>query len=88
MQATFYCHKTIAKYLLNSGADPNVVAFNGCTALDLACLMEETDSELLRLLASKAIEKDPPTLSFHPVKAKPKAAKRSLSTTALDKVNI
>lgn len=62
MQATFYGHKAIAKYLLDKGANPCIAAFNNCTALDLASLVEETDTQLLRLLAGKTIDKAPPLL--------------------------
>ena len=64
MQATFYGHRAVAKRLLEAGADPLLLATtNGCSALDLATLVEETDTELLRLLAGSAIAADPPSLS-------------------------
>lgn len=69
MQATFYGQKHIAKSLMKSGADPTLCANNGCTALDLATLVEETDTELLRLLAGQTIEACPPSLSFRPAKS-------------------
>ncbi len=72
--------------LLERGADPTIVAFNGCTALDLATLMEESDTEVLRLLAGQTIELAPPSLSFFPSGKKGLAAKRSVSTTALDQI--
>ena len=65
MQATFYGHRNVARRLLEAGADPLLSATNGCTALDLATLVEETDTELLRLLAGSAIEACPPSLSLH-----------------------
>ena len=38
------------------------MATNGCTALDLATLVEETDTELLRVLAKKTVEDTPPEI--------------------------
>ena len=38
------------------------MATNGCTALDLATLVEETDTELLRMLAKKTVEDIPPEI--------------------------
>ena len=38
------------------------MATNGCTALDLATLVEETDTELLRMLAKKTVEDTPPEI--------------------------
>lgn len=64
MQATFYGHRGVAKILLASGADPLLAATNGCTALDLATLVEETDTELLRLLAGAAIDACPPKITM------------------------
>ena len=40
MQATFYGHQEVVTALLRGGADPTVTAFNGCTALDLATLVD------------------------------------------------
>ena len=87
MQATFYGQKHIAKTLLKAGADPTSCANNGCTALDLATLVEETDTELLRLLAGQTIEACPPSLSFIPAKKQAfggGGATRSLSMMALN----
>ena len=81
MQATFYGHKEIAKYLIEEGADPTLTAMNGCNALDLATLMEESDTELLRMLAGQTIEAAPPAISFNPARAH--QIKRSMSTPAL-----
>ncbi len=39
--------------LLERGADPTIAAFNGCTALDLATLMEESDTEVHRMYLTK-----------------------------------
>ena len=61
-QATFYGRRGVAKFLLSRGADSTIVATNGCTALDLATLVEETDTELLRMLAKKTVEDTPPEI--------------------------
>ena len=61
-QATFYGRREVAKFLLSRNADSTVAATNGCTALDLATLVEETDTELLRLLAKKSVEDSPPEI--------------------------
>ena len=37
-------------------ADPTIAAFNGCTALDLATLVDTKDSELVRQLATRTIQ--------------------------------
>ncbi|XP_041375795.1 ankyrin repeat and SAM domain-containing protein 6-like isoform X2 [Gigantopelta aegis] len=56
MQATYHGKKTVAMFLLNNGADVNIQAKNGCTAFDMASLIDDVDTELLRLLASKAMQ--------------------------------
>ncbi|XP_059091343.1 ankyrin repeat and SAM domain-containing protein 6-like [Tigriopus californicus] len=83
MQATFYGHKAIAKYLLDNGANPCVAAFNNCTALDLASLVEETDTQLLRLLAGKTIDKAPPLLMLD---FKKNALERSVSVADFGRI--
>ena len=52
----------MAKFLLWRSADSTIAATNGCTALDLATLVEETDTELLRMLAKKTVEDTPPDI--------------------------
>ena len=47
-QATFYCHKTVIQSLLKAGADPTIVGHNGCSALDLATLVDDNNTELIR----------------------------------------
>ena len=37
-------------------ADPTIAAFNGCTALDLATLVDTKDSQLVRQLATRTIQ--------------------------------
>jgi len=74
--------REVAKLLLDHGADPTVAALNGCTALDLATLTEDTDTELLRLLAKHSIELAPPSITFG--KSALAVKGRSSSTTALD----
>ena len=80
MQATFYGHKNVSRLLIENGADPTIVAFNGCTALDLAALMEETDTDTLRMLAKQTIEFAPPTMRFD---LKRKSLHRSMSSPNL-----
>ena len=64
MQATFYCHRPVISCLLQAGADPTVTAINGCTALDLATLVDDQESALVRLLASHTIMIIPPSLEM------------------------
>ncbi|XP_076868219.1 ankyrin repeat and SAM domain-containing protein 6 isoform X2 [Brachyhypopomus gauderio] len=52
MQATYHGKKEVVKYLLNQGADVNLRAKNGYTAFDLVMLLNDPDTELVRLLAS------------------------------------
>ena len=62
-QATFYGHCHVVAALLKGGADPAVRAFNGCTALDLATLVDsDSECRLVRLLATHTIEAEPPGL--------------------------
>ncbi|XP_029385470.1 ankyrin repeat and SAM domain-containing protein 6 isoform X2 [Echeneis naucrates] len=60
MQATYHGNKDIVKYLLSQGADVNLRAKNGYTAFDLVMLLNDPDTELVRLLASVCmqVEKD------------------------------
>ncbi|KAK7478206.1 hypothetical protein BaRGS_00030567 [Batillaria attramentaria] len=55
MQATYHGKKQVAMFLLNAGADVSVQAKNGCTAFDMASLIDDVDTELLRMLAAKAL---------------------------------
>ncbi|KAG1934341.1 ankyrin repeat and SAM domain-containing protein [Pimephales promelas] len=52
MQATYHGNKEVVKFLLNQGADVNLRAKNGYTAFDLVMLLNDPDTELVRLLAS------------------------------------
>ncbi|XP_067234054.1 ankyrin repeat and SAM domain-containing protein 6-like [Chanodichthys erythropterus] len=52
MQATYHGNKDVVKFLLNQGADVNLRAKNGYTAFDLVMLLNDPDTELVRLLAS------------------------------------
>ncbi|XP_068604142.1 ankyrin repeat and SAM domain-containing protein 6-like [Brachionichthys hirsutus] len=63
MQATYHGNKAIVKYLLSQGADVNLRAKNGYTAFDLVMLLNDPDTELVRLLASVCmqVDKDKPT---------------------------
>ncbi|XP_010355931.2 ankyrin repeat and SAM domain-containing protein 6 isoform X1 [Rhinopithecus roxellana] len=56
MQATYHGNKDIVKYLLNQGADVTLRAKNGYTAFDLVMLLNDPDTELVRLLASVCMQ--------------------------------
>jgi len=56
MQATYYDQTEIAKYLIKRGANVNLRAKNGVTALDMAMLINLNDTELFRMLANRSIE--------------------------------
>ncbi|XP_016315437.1 ankyrin repeat and SAM domain-containing protein 6 isoform X2 [Sinocyclocheilus anshuiensis] len=60
MQATYHGNKDVVKFLLNQGADVNLRAKNGYTAFNLVMLLNDPDTELVRLLASVCmqVEKD------------------------------
>ncbi|XP_068092757.1 ankyrin repeat and SAM domain-containing protein 6 [Hyperolius riggenbachi] len=58
MQATYHGNKEIVVYLLNQGADVNLRAKNGYTAFDLVMLLNDPDTELVRLLASVCLQVD------------------------------
>ena len=85
MQATFYSHKAIISALIDAGADPSITANNGCTALDLATLVDDGNCAMVRLLATHTIESVPPSLlmSSKPPKPRPAFHSRSLSTSNL-----
>jgi ankyrin repeat protein len=85
MQATFYGHKAIISALIDAGADPSITANNGCTALDLATLVDDGNCEMVRLLATHTIEMVPPSLLMSSKAPKPRQAfhSRSLSTSNL-----
>ncbi|RUS71201.1 hypothetical protein EGW08_021037 [Elysia chlorotica] len=55
MQATYHGKKNVAMFLLSIGADVTLQAKNGCTAFDMASLIDDVDTELLRQLAAKAM---------------------------------
>ncbi|XP_063778875.1 ankyrin repeat and SAM domain-containing protein 6 [Pseudophryne corroboree] len=58
MQATYHGNKEIVIYLLSQGADVNLRAKNGYTAFDLVMLLNDPDTELVRLLASVCLQVD------------------------------
>ncbi|XP_033854195.3 ankyrin repeat and SAM domain-containing protein 6-like [Acipenser ruthenus] len=58
MQATYHGNKDVVKYLLNQGADVHLRAKNGYTAFDLVMLLNDPDTELVRLLASVCMQVD------------------------------
>uniref|UniRef100_A0A672GQK4 Ankyrin repeat and sterile alpha motif domain containing 6 n=1 Tax=Salarias fasciatus TaxID=181472 RepID=A0A672GQK4_SALFA len=68
MQATYHGNKDIVKYLLSQKADVNLRAKNGYTAFDLVMLLNDPDTELVRLLASVCMQVDKDK-SKHRVKA-------------------
>ena len=71
------------KFLLKAGADPTVAANNGCTALDLAMLIEDTDTDTIRLLAQETVSIAPPLMSFLPSSRPVSKLTRSISTPIL-----
>ena len=78
MQATFYCHKSVISTLVEAGADPTIAGQNGCTALDLATLVDDTNSDLVRMLATHSIQIKPPSLEMSkPTQAAKKKSSRS-----------
>ncbi|XP_038626406.1 ankyrin repeat and SAM domain-containing protein 6 isoform X2 [Tachyglossus aculeatus] len=56
MQATYHGNKEVVTYLLNQGADVSLRAKNGYTAFDLVMLLNDPDTELVRLLASACMQ--------------------------------
>ncbi|XP_055364209.1 ankyrin repeat and SAM domain-containing protein 6-like isoform X2 [Betta splendens] len=65
MQATYHGNKDIVKYLLSQGADVNLRAKNGYTAFDLVMLLNDPDTELVRLLASVCMQVDKDKSKHH-----------------------
>ncbi|XP_037084777.1 ankyrin repeat and SAM domain-containing protein 6-like [Pollicipes pollicipes] len=59
MQAVFHDHAAIVKILLTAGADANLRAHNGCTAFDLASLVD-SKPDMIRLLAACTYKYTPP----------------------------
>ncbi|XP_039766594.1 ankyrin repeat and SAM domain-containing protein 6 isoform X2 [Ornithorhynchus anatinus] len=56
MQATYHGNKEVVTYLLDQGADVSLRAKNGYTAFDLVMLLNDPDTELVRLLASACMQ--------------------------------
>uniref|UniRef100_A0A8C6ZN81 Ankyrin repeat and sterile alpha motif domain containing 6 n=1 Tax=Nothoprocta perdicaria TaxID=30464 RepID=A0A8C6ZN81_NOTPE len=56
MQATYHGNTEVVKYLLNQGAGVNLRTKNGYTAFDLIMLLNDPDTELVRLLASACMQ--------------------------------
>ncbi|XP_014781976.1 ankyrin repeat and SAM domain-containing protein 6 [Octopus bimaculoides] len=57
MQATYHGQKSVAMFLINEAkTEVTVQAKNGCTAFDMASLLDDVDTELLRLLAEKTMK--------------------------------
>lgn len=88
MQATFFNHIDIVKVLIHHKADLTLVGHTGCTALDLATLVDDKNSELVRLLAEHTIQQAPPNLVLTPTTRRqpPRLAfgSRSFSEAHLD----
>ncbi|XP_075530870.1 ankyrin repeat and SAM domain-containing protein 6-like isoform X7 [Dermacentor variabilis] len=55
MHAVYHGHVNIVRYLISSGADVCVEAFNGATALDIACYHENGDAKIIRMLADQTV---------------------------------
>lgn len=94
MQATYHGKKAVAKYLINANADVLIPAKNGCTAFDMASLIDDVDTELYRLLAAKAVQvnrlekrKNWATKSNTPSSSDSNGLITSVSTTALTTVS-
>uniref|UniRef100_A0AAY4AHA2 NAD(+) ADP-ribosyltransferase n=1 Tax=Denticeps clupeoides TaxID=299321 RepID=A0AAY4AHA2_9TELE len=58
MQATYHGNKEVVKFLLSQKADVNLRSKNGHTAFDLVMLLNDPDTELVRLLASVCMQVD------------------------------
>ncbi|KAJ3611736.1 hypothetical protein NHX12_021750 [Muraenolepis orangiensis] len=56
MQATYHGNKDVVKYLLSQGADVQRRANNGYSAFDLVMLLNDPDTELVRLLAAVCMQ--------------------------------
>ncbi len=84
MQAIFYGQKNVAELLLQAGADPTLCAKNGMTALDLAVLMDDTNPDMIHLLATETISAAPPSMLFWPA-SRPGTTRlaRSVSTPTM-----
>ena len=65
---------------VQAGADTTVAANNGCTALDLAMLIEDTDTDTIRLIAQETVSIAPPLMSFLPSSRPVSKLSRSIST--------
>ncbi|XP_049525067.1 ankyrin repeat and SAM domain-containing protein 6 isoform X2 [Dermacentor silvarum] len=55
MHSVYHGHVNIVRYLISSGADICVEAFNGATALDIACYLENGDAKIMRILADQTV---------------------------------
>jgi ankyrin repeat protein len=53
MQATFKGNKDVVKFLIQAGANVDIQAKNGATAFTLATTIDDADTEMVRLVASK-----------------------------------
>lgn len=83
MQATYHAKKSVAMYLLDRGADVRIQAKNGCTAFDMASLIDDVDTELVRKLASKAI-----SVSGSPEKGKKVTPKQNGVTSSVTDISM
>lgn len=55
MHFIYFSRRKVVELLLEAGADVNIEALDGFTAFDLAMLVENTDVELVRLLAAQSL---------------------------------
>ena len=83
MYATFYGQKEAVQIILKHGADPTIAAQNGCTALDLATLSDDSDTQIIRILAKEINEIAPPFMSFLSSR-QPSGITRSTSTPIIN----
>ncbi|XP_077543366.1 uncharacterized protein LOC144155656 isoform X2 [Haemaphysalis longicornis] len=53
MHAVYHRHTNVVRYLISSGADVCAEAFNGATALDIACFLENGEAKVIQMLADQ-----------------------------------
>ncbi|XP_077502784.1 uncharacterized protein LOC144113535 isoform X3 [Amblyomma americanum] len=55
MHAVYHGQLHVARYLISSGADVYTEAFNGATALDIACYLENGNTKIIQMLADETV---------------------------------
>ncbi|KAK8770150.1 hypothetical protein V5799_013386 [Amblyomma americanum] len=55
MHAVYHGQLHVARYLISSGADVYTEAFNGATALDIACYLENGNTKMIQMLADETV---------------------------------